>query len=211
MTAPSPSPRPSRASTAARSRTRIAWPVVWDRVTIVFVLAAAAILLWPVRNDLPRATVDVAARADTISGGTAPLTSSPADARVDSLVTRAIGGNVFSASRTAPTTAFVMPGQSLATMTLDGNVADSVMVPGSLASDSLPRLSGIVSTGGERRALVQFSERDGAPRLYRVGEGASGFRVLRIGTDNVVLSSRAGVRTLRLLPPAARDSVGVPQ
>jgi hypothetical protein len=205
MTAPS-STRPSRDRMAARNRSPIAWPVVWDRVTMVLVLAAAALLVWPVRSDLPRTTNDTAAGADRIADGTAQLPSALAVASVDSLVARAIGGNVFSASRTAPTTAFVMPGQSLGATTLDGSVADSVMVPG-----SLPRLSGIVSTGGERRALVQFSERDGAPRLYRVGEGASGFRIQRIGTDVVVLSGRAGVRTLRLVPPSARDSAGVPQ
>jgi hypothetical protein len=210
MTAPL-STRPSRDRMAARNRQAIAWPVVWDRVTMVLVLAAAAILVWPVRSDLPRTTNDTAPSGDSIVGGTAEPPSAHAVARVDSVVARTIGGNVFSASRAAPTTAFVMPGQSLAPTMLNGNVADSVMVPGSLASDSLPRLSGIVSTGGERRALVQFSDRDGAPRLYRVGEGASGFRIQRIGVDAVVLSSRTGVRTLRLLPPSARDSAGVPQ
>jgi hypothetical protein len=75
------------------------------------------------------------------------------------------------------------------------------------ADDSLPRLSGIIADGGERRALLQLVAADGAPRLYRIGDVHAGYRVVRIGPDQVVLASRAGTRTLRLSQRAAPDSL----
>ncbi|MCC6241340.1 MAG: hypothetical protein IT353_00785 [Gemmatimonadaceae bacterium] len=195
----SPSPRASAA---------VAWPVVWDRVTMALVLASAAILVWPApRATLPARTVDPASRDSASQEAVRTVPPSPM-AVVDSLVAIAIRGNVFSATREAPRVAFVMPGQTLAMQMTDAGVADSVLALGTVERDSFPRLSGIVSTAGERRALMQLNAREGAPHLYRVGEGASGFRVLRIGADAVVLTSRAGTRTLRLASPPSPDSTG---
>lgn len=124
----------------------------------------------------------------------------------DPLISTVVNGNVFSATRRAPSARFTAPGQSNSDAQAMSAVTES---SASSTTDalSLPRLSGIVTVDGERRALVQLIARDGAPRLYRVGEVHAGFQIVRIGPDHVVLASRGGTRTLRLSSRATPDSL----
>lgn len=125
---------------------------------------------------------------------------------MDSLISIVVNGNVFSATRRAPTVRFVVPGQTaldMAPMTASMSPAAS----GDGEGNGLPRLSAIVAMDGERRALLQFVVSDGAPRLYRVNDVHSGYRIVRIDSNAVVVASRAGTRTLRLSQRAAPDTL----
>jgi hypothetical protein len=94
---------------------------------------------------------------------------------------------------------------------LDAAALAALSEPGPVPADSteqtMPHLSGIVAEQGERRALLQLVAADGGPRLYREGDVHAGFRILRIGADHVVLSSRTGSRTVRLSPRVTPDSL----
>jgi len=184
---------------------------VLDIASAVGLVAAIALWLWPVSpafDDREPAPPDTGAVPAAVSAIEAPSFAAPSSGltATDSLRTRVIESNVFSATRRAPRTRFVMPGQAVAT---DPNAMIGAMEPMGSASadDSLPRLSGIIADGGDRRALLQLVAADGAPRLYRVGDVHAGYRVVRIGPDQVVLASRAGTRTLRLSQRAAPDSL----
>lgn len=132
----------------------------------------------------------------------------------DSLATRTVQGNPFSATRRTPVTQF-MPSRSggdpLAGV---GDVAPPTGAPytdagtaGSTAVrvEPVPALYGIVSVDGERRALVAF--RAGVPpRLFVVNERFAGFRVVAIEPDRVVVESSAGLKSLRLTRSALRDT-----
>ncbi len=139
-----------------------------------------------------------------ISGDGATLMASFGVAARDSLPGAVIRGNIFSATRHAPTVPFSAPGR-------DGSMGAATIVASSSVasadSSTWPRLSGIVVVSGERRALMQLLQSDGVPQLYRVGDTHGGMRVERVGADFVVLSSRSGTRTLRLSSHPAPDSL----
>ncbi len=186
---------------------------VLDIASASGLVAAIALWLWPVSaafDDRQPTTpgTDTGAVPAAVSAIDASSFAAPnsGPTTTDSLRTRVIESNVFSATRRAPRTRFVVPGQAVAT---DPNAMIGAMEPMGSASadDSLPRLSGIIADGGERRALLQLVAADGAPRLYRIGDVHAGYRVVRIGPDQVVLASRAGTRTLRLSQRAAPDSL----
>ena len=135
---------------------------------------------------------------------TLPTTTSLPVAGADSVMRVVVNGNVFSSTRRAPVTRFVVPGSltpdAPATAAMPSNA-------GSNEDDALPRLSGIIAMNGERRALLQFATQDGAPRLYRVNDVHAGYRVVRIDMDRVILASATGTRTLRLSSRATPDSL----
>jgi hypothetical protein len=184
---------------------------VLDVASVGLLLGAATLWLWPV--SLPsgspvRMESGLAAERDSLAPGVMAGMSSGL-AATDSLLATVVSGNVFSATRRAPRTRFVVPGQEAAA---PANVMAGTMEP--TAGDSLaggtevyPRLSGIVGASGERRALLQLNAADGAPRLYRVGDVHAGYRVVRIDPASVVLSSRTGTRTVRLSPRVTPDSL----
>lgn len=209
------------------------WPDV-----VSAVLAVAALLLWvlPVRvATSPNARADDAGpnsatasatkpggeSAGSIAGATASVSgaASLSAGPTDTLAPVIVNGNLFSASRRAPTTRFVVPGRADATdNALNGaamtNAAAAASMTDSIAGGnadgtSYPRLSGIVTMNGERRALLQLSSGDGVASLYRVGDVHAGFRVLDIGGDVVVLTSKAGTTRLRLTARRMQDSLEV--
>ena len=182
-------------------------PTRWLDVVSVSVAAIALVLLvMPSEIDLT-ADSSIAARRPSTSASGLSETRAPAIAMSgqDSLVGLVVNGNVFSSTRRAPVTRFVVPGQTAmdVTPTMPGMAPAGADVG---EEDALPRLSAIVALNGEPRALLQFAASDGAPRLYRVNDERAGYRVVRIETDRVVLASRAGTRTLRLSQRATPDS-----
>ena len=138
----------------------------------------------------------------------------------DSLLATIVRGDVFSATRQAPRSRFVVPGQpdpsdaaamagtamagtamsGTATSSGDAAVADT-------SGDAMPRVFGIITMSGERRALLQLAPSDAVPRLYRAGDAHAGYRVVRVEADRVILSSSTGSRTLRLSSRATPDSL----
>lgn len=73
--------------------------------------------------------------------------------------------------------------------------ADSRM---SMADDVVPRLYGTMITPGNAAALLRLDSRLPTPQLYREGDRAGGFRVVRISEQAVTLAGSAGSITLRL-------------
>jgi hypothetical protein len=182
-------------------------PAVLHGVATVCAIAACVVFVWRPSFSGRAAAPSVPPRITT---ATAPVSLVSGDrSETDSLASIVIAGNIFSATRQAPRSRFVPPGEAaVMASTMNGAMdSTSAMNEGSLA-DSLPRLTGIVTTNGERRALVQFALTDGAPQLYAVGDARAGFRVLRIESDKVVLATRGGSRTLRLSPKTPPDSLG---
>lgn len=181
-------------------------PAVLNGVATMCAVAACIVFVWPSWG-LEVQTPSAGTPGVTVPGPVLRVAARGADA--DSLASVVVAGNLFSATRQAPRTRFVPPGQATVMAAAMNGAMDSTgaMNQGSLA-DSLPRLTGIVTTNGERRALVQFVLADGAPQLYAVGDARAGFRVLRIESDRVVLVTRSGTRTLRLSPRTPPDSLG---
>jgi hypothetical protein len=186
---------------------------VLDVATIALLLGAATLWFWPVSvpggssDPMVGAPVPPTTGYDSSGAGTTTLASNGAP--TDSLVAVVVGGNVFSATRRAPRSRFVLPGQEPAgnTNVMLGTMEPAVGDSATGETEAYPRLSGIVGASGERRALLQLRAADGAPRLYRVGEVHAGYRVVRIDTTLVVLSSRTGTRTVRLSPRVTPDSL----
>jgi hypothetical protein len=184
--------------------TALPWLRVVDGIALLSVCAAVAIWLWPVR--VSTVTPD---RATTLStSGTLASSVSPIGS-ADSLIADAVNGNVFSASRRAPTTRFVVPGSAdvMAAPAAMAMAADSTVVGDD--AESWPKLSGIVSVSGERQALLQLAAADGHASLYRAGDVHAGYRIVRIEANLVVLAHRAGTRTLRLSDRRLQDSLEV--
>ncbi len=186
---------------------------VLDVATIGVLLAAAAVWFWPVSLPSGASGPGGGERAAPAPVPDAIAPDTPESvlriASADSLVAAVVDGNVFSATRRAPRSRFVVPGREpvgnspVMLGTMEPAAGDSAAAE----PDEYPRLSGIVGASGERRALLQLRAADGAPRLYRVGEVHAGYRVVRIDTTLVVLSSRTGMRTVRLLPRVMPDSL----
>ena len=180
-------------------------PTRWlDVVSVSVVVIALLLQIMPWGMELTADSPTAARRRSTSASGLSEIRAPTiAMSGQDSLVGLVVNGNVFSSTRRAPVTRFVVPGQTAMDIT--------PMMPGMPPADvgeedALPRLSAIVALDGERRALLQFAASDGAPRLYRVNDERAGYRVVRIETDRVVLASRAGTRTLRLSQRATPDS-----
>lgn len=188
-------------------------PRAIDTVSLVCLIGAIAALVWPVGAPSPRERA-----SDPLPSATGVATDDAANdaardrARADSLVSRVVQGNVFSASRKAPVSRFQLPGAAASAPMSDtppfvAPAADDSANAAMSSGGDVPRLSGLVTMNGERRALLQMRVSDGVPSLYRAGDTHAGYRVVSIGSNYVILSSRAGTRTLRLSAPAKPDSL----
>lgn len=191
-----------------RHRDRVRWldwmSVACAAIAVVLLVLPSVGSLVAVQPDMSRPAGTMPATPATSAVPVISITPSPGD----SLVALVVNGNVFSATRRAPRVRFVVPGQSTGDYSPMSGVAipDSAMMGGP-AVDALPRLTAIVAMNGERRALLQLTASDGAPRLYRINDVHAGYRIVRIESDHVVLASRAGTRTLRLAQRATPDTL----
>lgn len=207
-----PTTTPTRAWRPGATRRLL--PIV-DALSIACVALATLLLVWPSTPDVPNAN---AAQVPTDREPAMAVPSRAATAPgADSLIAVVVNGNVFSATRRAPASRFVVPGSAEAASAEAASAAAASMTSPSESAgasatvgDSMPRLTGIVTHDGERQALLQLTADDGVPRLYRRGESHAGYRIERIGADFVVLASRSGTRTLRLMSRATPDSLEVP-
>lgn len=201
-------------ATGSRSIPQARSPRVLDAVSAMCVIAAAALFVWPVSTPTPATTAPAGNKggvANSDASVTRP-TGTPGSAP-DTLVVRVVNGNVFSATRKAPTTRFRLPSDGAEANVVSSMIspAEGAVTPGMTNSEDFPRLSGIVTLHGERRALLQLLAADGVPQLYRVGDAHGGYRVLRIEADRVVLAGRNGSRTVKLASPAKADTLALPQ
>ncbi len=198
-------------------RTRSARARLWlDVLSASLLVVALGLLGWPLVQPTP-ATIKTDITDDGAVASTPVSTPATASvpvvdmARADSLAQRAVAANVFSASRRAPVSRFVAPGQpsSVSPTMIPSMLPDSAADAASLTGEVFPRLTGIVVMNGERLALLQLSANDGSPRLYRAGEQHGRVRVVRIEATHVLLSGPAGSRVLRLDARATPDSLEI--
>ena len=190
-----------------------AWqPRVLDIASAIVIAVAVVLLFW-------RPGDAVTPRAPRIAA--IPPTAPPR-ANVDTAATVIIAHNVFSATRRAPTQRFVPASEETGALTNEAaggamsmlspamlaTGGDSAGTGGAVGNDAPPRLYGIVAQDGVRRALLLLTDSGGPPRLYAVGDGQRGYRVMSIEPDRVVLATSTGLRTLRLVVRERRDSLG---
>jgi hypothetical protein len=109
----------------------------------------------------------------------------------DSLAEDIILANVFSALRTAPSRRYAG-----STDAAESEAPGMGMAPPAFS----PELVGtaVSDQPGATRALLKLDPADPTPRLYAVGEGAGGFRVVSIEARSVQLTGPRGRLVLRL-------------
>ncbi len=183
---------------------------VLDALSVVAVVGAAVLLVWPGRTTVTPIPISAVPVARAAERGTNASSSGRA---IDSTGTQIVAGNLFSASRRAPATAFVPPGMDGSTVSvgMDNDASVDGGADAATATDvdesSRPQLFGIVTQDGQRRALLQLPGADAIPRLMAVGERRAGYRVVSIADHGVVVASSTGSRTLRLAPRTSPDSL----
>lgn len=180
-------------------------PVWIERLGLGLLVAAVAVALWPIE-------VRVASRAPALGAAPGPAERAedamPRDSAPRDAIVRF---NLFSSSRRAPRDRFVIPGLTpavAATDSLPGGAVGPDGVPlGSGLSE--PTVVGILRLPERAQALILFPTLDSIPRLVRVGDRLTSFRVEAILADRVVLISPAGRRVLRLARRSPSDSTGM--
>lgn len=161
-------------------------------VTIAGLLVGVAFLFGPSDTDVaPLALPDLASVA-----------TAPTDARAhaDSLSEDIILHNLFSPSRSAPSGRYRGPGMT-GTQDMDGSGMYATAGGEAMARPSFtPTLVGtaVSERPGATRAFLVLDPADLTPRMYAVGEGAGGYRVISIEARSVELAGPRGRVVLRL-------------
>jgi len=174
------------------------WSLVILQGITIAALATAAVLL------ARRAPVHVSPEVPTLPevSAQAPIVPASASVMADSVV----DGNIFSLSREAPdgrTFAAAPTDVEPSEVTqgeygADAGIVDTTMTPGT-ASETIPALHGVVNGPLGRAALLRLDPHSAGSRLFRLGEGAAGYRVRSIGADRVELAGPAGTVVLVLV------------
>ena len=190
-------------------------PTLLDTLAVVFVIAALLLVVLPLSTSVPTAPPQLPSESATVAAAKSISPNS-----VDDQSTRIVAANLFSASRRAPRTPFVPPGQD------DGALASFVSnVDATTESTVAPDvvLEGIVTHEGRALALIRITSSStsipaageeqtaessaSSPRLLGVGERIA-ISCAYIGSDHVVLTSGRSVpcdcigRLIRLQRPA---------
>lgn len=135
---------------------------------------------------------------------TAPIAVPDSSPEAAALV---VATNVFSPTREAPTERTFAGGgddesdeagaMGAGDVAFDGGVATSDSLAPA-AEDPVPHLYGIVQGPAGESALLRLDRAGRGGRLFRIGDGAGGWRVASIGFDQVTLTGTNGTRVLRL-------------
>lgn len=185
-------------------------PTLLDTLAAVFVIVALLLAVLPLSTEVPAAHHELPRESAIATPAALTRTND-----TDDQPTRIVAANLFSASRRAPRTAFVAPGQDYGAPASFVGDTDAT-AESSTAPDVV--LEGIVTHEGRALALIRVAPSSSSgeepamesstssPRLLGVGERIGNFRVHTIGSDHVVLTSGSGVRTLRLHRPLSSDS-----
>ena len=205
MNTPRSISQPTNASASASAMSRVHGSRWLDGFSVVGLLLAAGLFFAP---GFGVEFTEVTGSPSDAAPDSVPMASPTADTDTTSRsqIQSIVSGNIFSPTRRAPVSRFVAPGLSTSESTPAYVSPMAPMVMPDSAGERLPRLSAIVAMNGERQALLQLVA-DGAPRLYRMNDVHAGYRIVRIDSNLVVLTSRAGTRTLRLSPRAAPDTL----
>ena len=168
---------------------------VLQGLTVTALALAAALLAWP--PDTQVVPVDPVLTALTAQS---PPLASPAAALTDSIV----NANSFSVAREAPedrTFAAALSDVVMADVTSGEYDADAGISDSTLSADAepVPALYGVVNGPMGRAALLRLDPNTTAARLFRLGDGAGGYRLRSIGTDRVELTGPDGAVVLELV------------
>jgi len=136
----------------------------------------------------------VSAQAPIVPVNASALADSVVDANIFSLSREAPEGRTFAATATDVEAGEVTQGEYGA----DAGIGDTTMTPGT-ASEPIPALHGVVYGPLGRAALLRLDPQSAGSRLFRLGEGAAGYRVRSIGADRVELAGPAGTVVLVLV------------
>lgn len=160
-------------------------------LSVFFAALAVTVFLWPV--SVPRDQIAPA-------GLDAP-SSQPARASDPAITQSIVTSNIFSAARKPPRSRYnpfepdpIAPELSLGT----GSMVDTGVVSN---EDAVPSLFGIMSSPAGANALMRLDP--GVPEavLYREGDRAGQYRVVKINSQSVVLSGPRGQTVLQLKRP----------
>ncbi len=175
-------------------------PRTLDLLAGVSVVVALALITWPTSTVVQPIAPNVA-RTNVSPAATVDGSQSQPSAQI-------VDGNIFSATRRAPTVRFVPPGTEPAgTAPAASEMLAGIAGDNTAAVADLPRLFGIIAQDGRRRALLQLPGADSVPRLLDIGDRRGRYRVVSISDDRVVLASSTGSRTLRLVARTSPDSL----
>lgn len=181
---------------------------VVDAASAIAIVAAVLLAVLPARDIASSRTARTGIGAQYAVPGPGDTSATGA---LDSSAVQIVRGNVFSSTRRAPSSRFLPPGtESVAMSTAPGTYeSNPVATPAFAATphdpDAVPRLYGVVTVDGVRRALLALRTGE-PPRLFGLDERYAGYRVRVIEQDRVVLDAAGGSRTLRLTRPASRDT-----
>ena len=160
-------------------------------LAVSFAAIAVMALLWPVsvpHDQIPPAGLD------------AP-SSQPARASDPAITESIVTANIFSAERKPPRSRYnpfepdpIAPEPLLgAAMSVDAAVISD--------EDAVPRLFGIMSSPAGANALMRLDPTVPEAVLYREGDRAGQYRVVKINLQSVVLSGPRGQTVLQLKRP----------
>ena len=171
--------------------------LVLQSITVAALATAVVLLAWrapvhasPQVPSLPA----VSAQAPIVPANASALADSVVDANIFSLSREAPEGRTFAATATDVEPGEVTQGEYGA----DAGIVDTTMTPDA-ASESIPALHGVVNGPLGRAALLRLDPQSAGSRLFRLGEGAAGYRVRSIGADRVELAGPAGTVVLVLV------------
>ena len=185
------------------------WRGTWllDRVAALIAVAAVLVLLMP--PAAPDRVPSLRVLPDAAPTAVPPVATAERAADVAVWRSTIIHGNLFSPTRSAPVSAFVMLGTAPApTALLTAETAPGLSTTASTnaSADRYPQLVGIIARDGEWFALVQLTARDDSPRLYRAGDRRAGFLIRRVTATAVDLAGPGGSQRLTLRTRTASDS-----
>jgi len=165
---------------------------VFRVLTVMFLLTGVVALLW--QPSLPR-TGDVPMR---VAPSARVAAGSVQETRAAEQV---VNGNIFSSNRKPPAARY-LPLSGEAEPTASAPDADAARDTAGVApEESVPHLYGTVLNATDASALLRLDPAIPEPRLYRVGDRAGGFRVVRIAEHEVTIEGRRGRIVLRLTRP----------
>lgn len=181
------------------------WPIPSrgrDRLAAATAIVLVLLNVWPIG----RSVRPVSPAIPAVKGATLAARDDSASIQTAAHI---VDGNVFSATRRAPTVRFVPPGTDGATVQPSmPAMADGAMTDNGFAAPTEgPKLFGIIAQDGRRRALLQLPGTDSVPRLLDIGDRRGGYRVVSIADDRVVLATSTGSRTVRLVSRTSPDSL----
>lgn len=180
------------------------------RMLLASRIASAALLLaavfWWVRSprvSIPDASVSITAMLPSDAGDEASWVR---PIHADSMASAIVAGNMFSHRRRPPSARY-RPVSSTSPMDVGDEMAGGFPVetppmnePVSVvASDDVPKLFGTMLSADGASALLRLDRRVAAPQLFREGDRAGGYRVVKISERAVTLAGTTGPLTLRLM------------